>query len=65
MATTTSTYFTGKANFNDVPVSGPSDGIDTIAFLDAAEEVVRLFDVLGNKAFIVVQNDLSANIQVS
>ncbi|ODQ81522.1 hypothetical protein BABINDRAFT_159802 [Babjeviella inositovora NRRL Y-12698] len=48
-------------SFVDVPVV---DGkIDTAAFLDASESLVKLFDLLGSSAFSVVQNDMNGNIK--
>lgn len=40
-------------------------GVDTAAFLEACEGLVKLFDLLGNAAFKVVQNDMNGNIAVS
>ncbi len=40
-------------------------GVDTAAFLEACEGLVKLFDLLGNTAFKVVQNDMNGNIAVS
>lgn len=47
--------------FNNVHVT--DSGVDTTEFLDAAAIVVQLFDLLGNKAFSVVQSDLLGNIR--
>jgi len=57
-----STFFnTCKRNFKDVPVV---DGkINTTEFLEAAESVVLLFEVLGNTAFVPVQKDMTSNIK--
>lgn len=49
--------------FNNVTIT--EKGVNTTEFLDAAAVVVQLFDILGNKAFSVVQNDLLGNIKVS
>ncbi|KAI7891524.1 glycolipid transfer protein domain-containing protein [Mucor mucedo] len=38
-------------------------GIDTEQFLEATEGLVKLFDLLGSKAFAVVQNDMNGNIK--
>lgn len=59
------TFFDGlKRSFKDVPVT--ADGkIETSEFLEAAESLVTLFDVLGSSAFLVVQNDMNGNIKVS
>ncbi|KAF8522433.1 glycolipid transfer protein domain-containing protein [Hysterangium stoloniferum] len=56
-----STYFdTIKKSFADVPITDA--GVDTVAFLEAAEGLVGLFDLLGSTAFGVVQSDLKGNI---
>jgi len=49
-----------KRSFADVPVT--DEGVDTAAFLEACEDLVKLFDLFGSKAFAVVQNDLTGNI---
>jgi len=55
------TYFeTVKRSFADVPVT--NDGVDTVAFLEASEGLVKLFDLLGSAAFSIVQSDLNGNI---
>lgn len=54
-------FFDGIKSFADVPTE---PGIDTVQFLEAAEGLVKLFDVLGNSAFKVVQSDLTGNIEV-
>ncbi|KAH3658826.1 hypothetical protein OGATHE_006552 [Ogataea polymorpha] len=56
-----STFFDEmKRSFVDVPVE---DGkIATSEFLEAAEALVKLFDLLGSSAFAVVQNDMTGNI---
>lgn len=41
------------------------EGVDTSQFLEATEGVIKLFDLLGNAAFTIVQNDMSANVKVS
>jgi len=53
-------FFDGIKSFADVPTE---PGIDTLQFLEAAEGLVKLFDVLGNSAFKVVQSDLTGNIE--
>lgn len=56
------TYFDSLArDFKDVPVS-ESKEIDTTAFLEAAEGVVKMFDLLESAAFGVVQSDMTGNI---
>ncbi|KAI5801629.1 glycolipid transfer protein domain-containing protein [Peziza echinospora] len=55
------TFFdTAKRNFKDVPTE---NGIDTTTFLESAESVVALFDLLGNAAFKPVQSDMTGNIK--
>jgi hypothetical protein len=43
-------------------VSITDAGVDTLEFLEAAQGLVRLFDLLGSTAFSVVQTDLKGNI---
>ncbi|KAG2419634.1 hypothetical protein HFD88_004430 [Aspergillus terreus] len=59
------TWFdTIKRSFADVPVdAGNDDGISTTEFLEAAESLVTLFDVLGSAAFSPVKSDLTGNIK--
>jgi hypothetical protein len=47
-------------SFADVPITDA--GIDTLAFLEASEGVVRLFKLLQNAAFAPVVSDLEGNI---
>lgn len=56
-----STFFEEmKKSFVDVEVT---DGkINTAEFLEAAESLVKLFDLLGSSAFAVVQKDMTGNI---
>ncbi|KAL9936421.1 hypothetical protein V8E36_004489 [Tilletia maclaganii] len=55
------TYFdTVSKSYADVSTS---PGINTSEFLQATEGLVKLFDLLGNPAFSVVQNDLNGNIK--
>lgn len=49
-------------SYADVPVTG--EGVDTSGFLEATEGLIKLFDLLGNSAFIIVQNDMKGNVQV-
>ncbi|OJJ79987.1 GLTP domain-containing protein [Aspergillus glaucus CBS 516.65] len=60
-----STWFdTIQRSFADVPVDAANDnGISTTEFLEAAESLTTLFDVLGSKAFTPVKNDLVGNIK--
>lgn len=50
-----------KRDFKDVTVSADQQ-INTNEFLEAAESLVTLFDLLGSTAFSVVQNDMTGNI---
>ncbi|KAL7410631.1 putative het-c2 protein [Mrakia frigida] len=52
-------FQTIPVKFQDVPTEG---GIDTAKFADAAEGLVKIFDVLGNAAFTPVKSDLTGNI---
>ncbi|KAK9460254.1 glycolipid transfer protein domain-containing protein [Lipomyces oligophaga] len=57
-----STFFEGmKRSFKDVPVV--EGKIHTTEFLEAAESLVSLFDLLGSSAFTVVQSDMNGNIK--
>lgn len=59
------TFFDGiKKNFKDVPLVD-GDKISTSEFLEAAESLVTLFDLLGSTAFAPVQSDMNGNIKVS
>ncbi|THH17872.1 hypothetical protein EW146_g3012 [Bondarzewia mesenterica] len=53
-------YLETVKSFADVPITDA--GVDTVAFLEASEGVVGLFDLLGSAAFSVVQADLKGNI---
>ncbi|ESK90896.1 het-c2 protein [Moniliophthora roreri MCA 2997] len=53
-------YLESVRSFTDVPVTDA--GVDTLAFLEASEGLVGLFDLLGSAAFSVVQSDLRGNI---
>lgn len=57
-------FFTDmKTSFVNVPVNAEADNaINTTAFLDAAEELTKLFDLLGSVAFNPVKNDIQGNI---
>ncbi|CDO92333.1 unnamed protein product [Kluyveromyces dobzhanskii CBS 2104] len=57
-----STFFDEmKMSFETIPLDGDKK-IATSEFLEASESLVKLFDLLGNAAFVVVQNDLNGNI---
>lgn len=59
------TYFDGKKSFADVPVDADKDhAISTSQFLEAAEALTGLFDVLGSVAFKPVKGDMEGNIKV-
>jgi len=47
-------------SFVDVPIT--SDGVETISFLEAADGLMNLFDLLGGAVFAFVQTDLRSNI---
>ncbi|KAF5101895.1 hypothetical protein D0Z03_000514 [Geotrichum reessii] len=51
-----------KKDFKDVPVSADNK-ISTTEFLEAAESLVTLFDLLGSAAFAAVQKDMTGNIK--
>ncbi|EAT87149.1 hypothetical protein HBI56_141260 [Parastagonospora nodorum] len=59
------TFFdTVKKSFVDVPVDASKDNaISTTEFLEAAESLTTLFDVLGSAAFKPVKNDMTGNIK--
>ncbi|KAK9478143.1 glycolipid transfer protein domain-containing protein [Lipomyces japonicus] len=58
----TNTFFdTAKRSFADVPIADSK--ISTTEFLEAAESLVSLFDLLGSAAFTVVQKDMNGNIK--
>jgi hypothetical protein len=60
------TFFdTVKKSFVDVPVDESKDNaISTTEFLEAADSLTTLFDVLGSAAFKPVKSDMSTNIKV-
>ncbi|KAI0081963.1 het-c2 protein [Panus rudis PR-1116 ss-1] len=53
-------YLETVKSFADVPITDA--GVDTVAFLQASEGLVGLFDILGSAAFAPVQSDLKGNI---
>ncbi|KAF2194189.1 glycolipid transfer protein [Zopfia rhizophila CBS 207.26] len=59
------TFFdTLKKSFTDVPVDASKDNaISTTEFLEAAESLVTLFDVLGSVAFNPVKSDMLGNVK--
>ncbi|KUJ16477.1 glycolipid transfer protein [Mollisia scopiformis] len=55
---------TVKTSFTDVPVDKEKDyAISTTEFLQAAESLTTLFDVLGSMAFQPVKNDMLGNVK--
>ncbi|KAK9331600.1 glycolipid transfer protein domain-containing protein [Lipomyces starkeyi] len=59
---TTPTFFvTMKRSFADVPIEAGK--VSTTEFLEAAESLVSLFDLLASAAFTVVQMDMNGNIK--
>ncbi|KAK2595949.1 hypothetical protein QQS21_006479 [Conoideocrella luteorostrata] len=55
---------TFRQSFVDVPVGPkPDQGVATTQFLDAAESLTTIFDVLGALAFSKVKEDMSTNIK--
>ncbi|KAF4548195.1 Hypothetical protein D9617_30g010990 [Elsinoe fawcettii] len=59
------TFFdTLKKKFNQVPVDeSKGNAISTVEFLEAAESLTTLFDVLGSAAFTPVKSDMGGNIK--
>lgn len=58
-----STFFDEmKRSYETVPLDAENK-ISTSEFLEASESLVKLFDLLGNAAFSVVQSDLNGNIE--
>jgi len=47
-------------SFEDIPIT--ADGVETVSFLEAADGLMNLFDILGGAVFGFVQNDLRNNI---
>ncbi|KAI0262361.1 glycolipid transfer protein [Gloeopeniophorella convolvens] len=47
-------------SFVDVPIT--ADGVETVSFLEAADGLMNLFDLLGGAVFGFVQTDLRNNI---
>ena len=59
------TFFDNKRSFAEVPVDESKDNaIGTSEFLEAAEALIGLFDVLGSVAFNPVKSDMGGNIKV-
>jgi len=54
-------YLDTVKSFADVPITDA--GVDTLAFIEASEGLVGMFDLLGSTAFSVVQSDLNGNIK--
>ncbi|KAL2861151.1 GLTP domain-containing protein [Aspergillus lucknowensis] len=59
------TWFdTLKRSFANVPIDAANDnGVSTTEFLEAAESLTTLFDLLGSAAFSPVKSDLTGNIK--
>ncbi|CAK1361457.1 Pleckstriny domain-containing family A member 8 [Cercospora beticola] len=58
------TYFDGKKSFTEVNIdASKGDAINTTEFLEAAEALTGLFDVLGGVAFGPVKSDIGGNIK--
>ncbi|KAI9793255.1 MAG: hypothetical protein M1816_000676 [Peltula sp. TS41687] len=59
------TFFdTLKRNFTDVPIDpDKANAISTTEFLEAAESLTTLFDLLGSVAFVPVKSDMQGNIK--
>ncbi|KAF1992399.1 putative glycolipid transfer protein HET-C2 [Aulographum hederae CBS 113979] len=63
MAAPTGNFFdTVKRSFADVPIKADNE-ISTSEFLEAAESLTTLFDVLGSVAFTPVKTDMTGNIE--
>lgn len=59
------TFFDNKRSFAEVPIDeGKDKAIGTSQFLEAAEALTGLFDVLGSVAFNPVKSDMNGNIKV-
>ena len=59
------TYFDGRKSFADVNVDASKDNaINTTQFLEAADSLTSLFDVIGGAAFKPVKSDMQGNIKV-
>ncbi|RFU28456.1 hypothetical protein B7463_g7886, partial [Scytalidium lignicola] len=57
---------TMKRSFADVPIDKENDNaISTTEFLEAAESLTGLFDVLGSVAFTPVKSDMLGNVKVA
>lgn len=53
-----------KKSFVDVPIDAEADNaISTTEFLDAAESLTTMFDILGSVAFSPVKNDMLGNVK--
>ena len=59
------TYFDGRKSFAEVDCGDKDNAINTTQFLEAAESLTTLFDVLGSAAFKPVKSDMQGNIKVS
>ncbi|KAI0290578.1 glycolipid transfer protein [Russula brevipes] len=52
--------FESVKSFANVPIT--ADGVETISFLEAADGLMNLFDLMGGPVFAFVQTDLRNNI---
>ncbi|CAG8698985.1 12063_t:CDS:2 [Dentiscutata erythropus] len=50
-----------ETSYIDVPIT--EDGIDTITFLNATHELVRLIDIIGPEVFEVLRSEMNGNIK--
>ncbi|KAK5658339.1 hypothetical protein OQA88_2315 [Cercophora sp. LCS_1] len=54
---------TMKVTFNKVPVNPTTKAIQTAEFLEAAESLTTMFDLLGSVAFSPVKKDMLGNVE--
>lgn len=52
-----------KKSFVDVPIAPGTNAVSTTEFLEAAESLTTLFDVLGSVAFTPVKSDMLGNVK--
>ncbi|KAF0436934.1 glycolipid transfer protein [Gigaspora margarita] len=48
-------------SYRDVPIT--NDGIDTITFLNATHELVKIFDIIGPEVFESFRSEMNSNIK--
>jgi L-serine deaminase len=51
-----------KPSFSEVPIDAENN-ISTQEFLDAAEGLTKIFDLMGSAAFSPVQSDITGNVK--